>query len=129
MKAPEMEYVNSLINIFFILFCYSSHTTQHFMWSGNYLVPSLINLMRNCGYRKTMARILSLMQLIVVKLVGHTPVYTSRSPLIITGGSAADEGKQKEKLVEFLTGLYSFRAAVEAIMSNDEGKLAYSKYR
>ena len=117
----DIALAKTLINTFLILCCCSSDTTQYLLRSGNYLIFSLVSLLQNCQNESIQASVFRLLRMIVVKLVRSAP------PSFVFSGSGDGAAlvQDGEDFIQSLDKFCSFRAAVEAVKSNDKGMCVF----
>lgn len=120
---PDLVLANSLINVLLTLFYCSSDATRHILSRENYLAFSLISLLRNCKDDGMLTSVFRLLQVIVLKLGHETLPGLPDVHLAAGDGAALEESNdgETENFIHTLTSFCSFRAAVEAIKSDDNG--------
>ncbi|KAL5108442.1 E3 ubiquitin-protein ligase Ufd4 [Taenia crassiceps] len=117
---PDLVLASSLTDVLLTLFYCSSDATRHLLSRENYLAFSLISLLRNCKGDGMLTSVFRLLQVIVLKL-GHETPASSDVRLGAGDGAALEETNSAETgdFTHTLTSFCSFRAAVEAIKSDD----------
>ncbi|KAL5964597.1 E3 ubiquitin-protein ligase HECTD1 [Taenia solium] len=118
---PDLILANSLTNVLLTLFYCSSDATRHLLSRENYLAFSLISLLRNCKDDGILTNVFRLLQVIILKLGHETPPALPDVQLGAGDGAAPEEPNsgETENFMHTLTSFCSFRAAVEAIKSDD----------